>query len=363
MLAGMKGKVALATASLVATVIAAETAFRTVAAFENRGLLSALRQPWDVPVWSLVTLGQMIRRSANPRIIYELRPDLRVVYEGGRVTTTRAGYRQTAPPPAGEGTPRRILGIGDSYMFGQGVSDEETYLARLAVLLNAPSPGAWDVTNAAVPGYNTVMEVAALEEKGLALRPDLVVIEVVGNDFDLPNFIQVPQDPMSWRKSFLADFVARRLRRVAQSQPSGLTPAPQEPIPGGAHFLDDMTRVPPEYRDMVGIEAWEGAMQRLADVCSAAGVPVVVMTQGVSFDRRLWRVSNRLGFHYLDLAPALRRFLKQEGYAQYSESPLALRRGDAHPSALAHRLIAAELFAFLKDHQLPTPRRSTSQAP
>src|SRR5205085_10505957 len=109
----------------------------------------------------------------------------------------------------------RIVGIGDSYMFGQGVSDEESYLSLLQSSLRASRPGReWQALNLAVPGYNTVMEVATLRTVGLSFQPDVVVLEVVGNDLDLPNFIRTPAPVSSLRRSFVVDFLARRLARL-----------------------------------------------------------------------------------------------------------------------------------------------------
>jgi hypothetical protein len=103
---------------------------------------------------------------------------------------------------------------------------------------------------------------------------------------------------------------------------------------------------------MVGIAAWERAMGDLHEASTRAGIPVVMMTQGVSFDRRLWRVSTRLRFHYLDLAPPIRAYLRAGGYEDYLESPLVVRQGDPHPSARGHEIIAAELLQFLQERGL-----------
>ena len=122
-----------------------------------------------------VTLGQIIRKSENPRIVYELRPRLDVIFAKGRVTTSDAGYRGhdvKSPKPR---ETYRILGVGDSYMFGQGVSDDETYLAKLPALLGAEaSPGQTvETVNLAVPGFNSAMEAEALRVRGPALDPDM----------------------------------------------------------------------------------------------------------------------------------------------------------------------------------------------
>src|SRR6187549_158095 len=125
--------------------------------------LSSLKVPAP---GSSVTLGQIIRRSDNPRIVYELRPRLDVVFQGARMTTSDAGFRgrDVAAPKSPDAY--RMIGIGDSYMFGQGVADEETYLARLPGLINNSRPGERvETVNLAVPGFNTAMEVELLRAR------------------------------------------------------------------------------------------------------------------------------------------------------------------------------------------------------
>ena len=360
--AKLPGSLVLALASVLGTTVVIEISLRIGAELENRGLLTVAAPTSTPPSGSRVTLGQIIRRSAHPRIIYELKPGLRhVLYAGGSVTTNTHGFRGREAAVASPSGALRIVGLGDSYMFGQGVSDAETYLARLeSDLRSRPATANAETINTAVPGYNTVMEVATLRAKGLAWRPDLIVLEVVGNDFDLPNFIRVPEDATSLRRSFAAEFVRRRLRLLdgEAETPAGLLTAPEEPIPGGVHFLDDPVRVPPEYRDMVGVPAWENALVELRDLAAANAVPVVILTEGVDFERRLWRLSRDHGFHFLDMSGTYRRFLREGGYRDFLHSPLAVGRGDPHPSALAHSIIARALLAYLDERRLLDRRPS-----
>ncbi len=55
----------------------------------------------------------------------------------------------------------RILAIGDSYTFGVGVTQAETYVGRLEAVLNERLGGRdirFETLNAGVPGYNTYQE-------------------------------------------------------------------------------------------------------------------------------------------------------------------------------------------------------------
>lgn len=79
----------------------------------------------------------------------------------------------------------RVFVIGDSQTFGFGLSDGETWPARLQVLLNEQYPGSFLVENLGVPGVNISQYFARID--GIvkhALRPgDRVLIGVTWNDF------------------------------------------------------------------------------------------------------------------------------------------------------------------------------------
>lgn len=344
----------LATGALVATALVLEAAFRLAAHFENRGILGASVDAAPLPApGTRATLGWMIRRTRNPRLVYDLRPGLDVVFAGARVTTDGSGRRTIAGGP-GDAAARRLVGIGDSYMFGQGVADEQTYLSVLQRRL--ARAGTWNVVNLAVPGYNTAMEVESLQEKGLAPEPRVVVIEVVGNDLDLPNFIREPQPVWAVDRSFLTAFVAGRLRRLRRAPVSadayGLRDAPEAAAGPVAHFEDDPARVPPEYADMVGWAAFERSMRELARLRDAHGFAVVVLSQSPDFDwfdRRSRRLYGQLGLPFLDVGRVVRRYVSDHGFPDYLRSPLAVSPDDPHPSAQGHELAAAELHRFLDE--------------
>jgi len=87
------------------------------------------------------------------------------------------GARGTREVPYERTDARRIVVIGDSFAFGWGVSDEETYAHRLAEAL----PGV-EVVNLGGGGYGTDQMLLMLREEGLRYSPDLVVVGIVSAD-------------------------------------------------------------------------------------------------------------------------------------------------------------------------------------
>jgi hypothetical protein len=116
-----------------------------------------------------------------------------VVYKGaasGKVVhATPRGVRGTADVPyervAGR---RRILVYGDSYTFGDELSDQETYAADLGrLLLNT------DVVNMGVHGFGHDQMLEYLKSEGVKYHPDVVVIGYVWFDqyhnlYDFSNY-------------------------------------------------------------------------------------------------------------------------------------------------------------------------------
>jgi hypothetical protein len=85
----------------------------------------------------------------------------------------------------------RITLLGDSFTFGWGVKEEETFVKILENCLNSSSPSKYHfrVLNLGVPGYSTFQEVAAFKKLVPILKPDLVLLYFVENDFGLPFFL------------------------------------------------------------------------------------------------------------------------------------------------------------------------------
>ena len=77
----------------------------------------------------------------------------------------------------------RIIGLGDSFTFGNGVEFNETYLSVLEKRLNAENKSRnYEIIKAGVPGYGTDNELAYLKNEGIKYDPDLVIVLYCLND-------------------------------------------------------------------------------------------------------------------------------------------------------------------------------------
>lgn len=87
---------------------------------------------------------------------------------------------------------KRILAIGDSFTFGHGVGNDETYTAFLENLM--PNT---EVINLGVSAYGTDQQLLVLEAKGLKYHPDLVILgfykgDIFRNDELFHNLLPKP---------------------------------------------------------------------------------------------------------------------------------------------------------------------------
>jgi len=99
-------------------------------------------------------------------------PDFRI-----DVSINALGLRDREYPVARD-EKKRMLVLGDSYGWGFGVNGNEMF----SKLLEARHPD-WEIINASVSGYGTVQEYLYLQQRGVLLKPDAVLVLFFDNDF------------------------------------------------------------------------------------------------------------------------------------------------------------------------------------
>jgi lysophospholipase L1-like esterase len=122
----------------------------------------------------------------DPPRRYRLQPGFqgrisnRVEFDTG-VSINQQGLRGAEIGPKTPGT-TRVLALGDSFTFGVGAREKDTFPVRLQEILRSRGVRA-EVLNAGSPGYGVPDEAAWFERWGRPLAPDVILIAVfVGND-------------------------------------------------------------------------------------------------------------------------------------------------------------------------------------
>ena len=102
----------------------------------------------------------------------------------GSIRTNAQGMRNDEDFPLTSSTGRpRLMILGDSYSFGHGVSNEQTYAYQLAELM--PD---WDVINLAVSATGTDQNYIMYEQYGEKFSPDIVLLGFYLLDFNRNTF-------------------------------------------------------------------------------------------------------------------------------------------------------------------------------
>ena len=300
-----------------------------------------------LPPGAKVALAQIVRAAKNPSIVYELVPDLDVTFETAPLVTNADGF---VGPPRTHAKPAngfRVVGIGDSVLFGWGVPYESCGLAVLERKLQAALPDRIvETVDTGVPGYNTAMEEHVLRDKGLAYAPDVVLVDFVGNDFDLPDFLWDQPDYLALDRSFLFELV-RRVRWQRDWKPGGpFVWAPHDPT--GRRFEYRTEHVPEPYRHLVGPDAYRRAMTAITALGRERGFRVLVTCHHRMLPQAV-AVCEDLGVPISSPLERLQQWLHEHGDIDYLASPLVLSERDPHPSAILHGMWADAAFERMRE--------------
>jgi hypothetical protein len=140
-------------------------------------------------IWSEVDLVMNPVLSGfrdHPTLLWLYRPNAEWGCDGCPTIRTNAlGLRGPDPQPVGDRPALRVLSLGESTTFGAFVEEHQTYSAVLQQLLRTElEPAGCDVQviNAGVEGWSVWQSRTWLEQEGMALEPDLVLVYHLLND-------------------------------------------------------------------------------------------------------------------------------------------------------------------------------------
>lgn len=116
----------------------------------------------------------------HPLLGWHNRPGLAGTYGGDEfvtfVTINADGQRGPSHPVRRVPGKRRIAVLGDSQTWGDGVADDETFVARL-------DGGGTEMLSFATPGWGTDQQILVLDAEAARWSPDVVVLALfIGND-------------------------------------------------------------------------------------------------------------------------------------------------------------------------------------
>jgi lysophospholipase L1-like esterase len=132
----------------------------------------------------------------HPLLGWHNRPGLAGTYGGDEFTTfvtiNSDGQRGPSHPAARVPGKRRIAVLGDSQTWGDGVADDETFVARL-------DGGDTEMLSFATPGWGTDQQILVLDAEAARWSPDVVVLALfIGNDLNDNTSRGTFQYPKPW---------------------------------------------------------------------------------------------------------------------------------------------------------------------
>ena len=311
----------------------------------------------------------IVRSSEIPELEYELIPGATGVAWSTDVRVNSHGLRG-AEFEKQKGQHFRIAVVGDSVAFGNLLPEEDVFPYRLQALLDE-EPGAYEVLNFAVGGYDIVQEVTQVEHRVVAFEPDLVVLAYSMNDAWVSSITsgylkrvrEQQQNPLF--ASHLYRFIISQFGRASLARDIGEVNTEEvfkeryrdhiEPIGADEQPLRRlMASVPPGnlvwYRDDFRIGRVRYSLGKLAGIAEREGfevvvlvVPYLVWEDGNYRFRMIHEIlrgeAERAGFTFLD---------PLEEFLQHSTADLRVKPGDpAHPNGIGHRILAETLRDYL----------------
>jgi len=169
---GLLLNLTLAAFALALTLAATEAALHVLAPNEDNNSGHLYNLEWN-------------RDCAKPCML----PHARAVHRGVPITTNAYGLRDVeiaVPKPSGT---YRILMVGDSFVFGQGVPQlSQTIPKQLEAKLAGAAERRVEVINFGVCGLNTFQEFMMYVQQGRRFEPDLVLLVWIPFDHELNGY-------------------------------------------------------------------------------------------------------------------------------------------------------------------------------
>ena len=284
---------------------------------------------------SFVTIGYtgFLQPAKDQFVWYEVKPNLDELFKMKPMHTNSKGLRDKEYPLAKPSNTFRIAVIGDSFTFGDGVSDEAVYHAIAENTLNVQSDSLqYELLNFGVAGYDLLNYYGVIESKALAYDVDLILIGFCGNnDDDLADEAQWDQPFTGYKHQQFSWFI----RNFLLVRSVGSLVGSRRRLKGEKTGNKKELKIP-FMKKMFGM---------LGDLQEKSGIPFTVfylsMADAASSKARfVEELCGQEGFDFLDSSPIVDTIP--------DISPYWVHSTDHHPNEAMHQKYADLLIEYLK---------------
>jgi lysophospholipase L1-like esterase len=274
-----------------------------------------------------------LKESSNPNLNIQLRPNVEQIADGFgicipafHVKINSYGFRDYEYSMEKPPNTFRIVVLGDSITFGEGVELNETYSKVLEKLLNEKNGGKikYEVLNFGVGSYNAAEKVEVLATVAINFTPDLIIFQYLGDDIiNWTEFREIEHEK-----------IENYLQKVNKSR---------EKL-NRIELQDLHISIYQEYlrrlEEKNFEEVWkivEEAFERLASITQGKINVLLIFQTDEHQISRLKKIASKYNWSTLDMNDIFR------GYPQ---EKIIIHPKDPHPNAFAHKLIAEEITKF-----------------
>ena len=280
----------------------------------------------------------------------------------------------------------RVAVVGDSFTFGWGANDDQTYPSQLERLLNS-SYGSAEVINAGICGTGTGNEALWYDSWVNRFHPDLVILTVVPNDSDddlaRPLFVIDTSGSVHPKSSAqLERFQSKTLgaRRLITRLPGydyltensellNLFRRTTSLLIRRHHLKNSRVSAGPAVFDTVGLRLLDGEVRWLDQQVRSSGAQLIVVfvpfvesvygqasktnyivRESAAMVEALTRTCSKSNIPFRDLT------LDMRTAAASAKQPLFYTKYDAHPTPVGYRLIADLVSPLVLDELHSHPR-------
>lgn len=275
--------------------------------------------------WRNIRLSGLVEPTDDPFFEYELVPGIEKIFMGATVRTNRWRMRDhDYEPLRAEGTFRIAL-IGASNTMGYGVEQDEVFSEILERRLNDELAGGkwqrYEVLNFSVGGYQMLDRLYVLDQRIPRFDPQLVLVCATMHD-------------LRWA------IHQRMVRQIRDGKPLHFAFLEEIAREAGVEQGQSETRMAQKLKQRRAILA-AGCFEEVVRIANREGFTAAVLNLRIRVDPihpemiQQSELSRKAGLITLELFDA---------YEGQKDTVMYLLPSDPHPTALAHRRLADELW-------------------